>query len=100
MEKQKTLGVTEARFGLTLLICGLVAIGYIVLLRLGSSNDASVENRNDIEKSPRVAIRQTPDEEQPTVLPLKPEDATTTRPERSMLPTHGNDKNSADLQRR
>ena len=85
MEKQKTLGVTEARFGLTLLICGLVAIGYIVLLRLGGTSQASVEHRNDIDPSPRIA-RVQPEEEQPTVLPLTPEDATPPRPERSAAP--------------
>ena len=100
MEKQKTLGVTEARFGLTLLICGLVAIGYIVLLRLGSPSDTQVETRIDIEPSPRIALKSTPDEEQPTVLPLKPEVATPPRPERSMLPGNNDDKSSTDLQRR
>jgi hypothetical protein len=100
MEKQKTLGVTEARFGLTLLICGLVAIGYIVLLRTGITNDAAVEQRHDIELAPRIALKTTPDEEPPTVLPLKPEASFPPRPERSLLPKHGEDKNSTDLQRR
>lgn len=95
MEKQKVLGVTEARFGLTILICGLVAIGYIVLLRLSPSNDTSVEPRLD---TPRIASK--PDEDQLTVLPLKPEPTSPSQPERSMLPTPEDGKTSSDIQRR
>ena len=32
MDKERNLGVTEARFALTILTCLLVAIGYIALL--------------------------------------------------------------------
>lgn len=99
MEKERVLGVTEARFGLTILICGLVAIGYIVLLRLGSSNEASVELRHEIEPSQRLALK-TPDEDQPTVLPLKPETATPQHHERSLLPGRDDDKSSTEIQRR
>jgi hypothetical protein len=37
MEKERNLGVTEARFALTLLTCLLVAVGYVALLRLGGT---------------------------------------------------------------
>jgi hypothetical protein len=43
MEKERNLGVTEARFALTLLTCLLVAIGYVALLRLGASKETVVE---------------------------------------------------------
>ncbi|HEX4413344.1 MAG TPA: hypothetical protein VH107_06920 [Lacipirellulaceae bacterium] len=97
MEKQKVLGVTEARFGLTILICGLVAIGYIVLLRLSPSNDASVEPRLE---TPRIASKPAPDEDQLTVLPLRPEPAPPSQPERSMLPAPVDGKTSSNVQRR
>jgi hypothetical protein len=101
-KKEKTLGVTEARFGLTILICGLVAIGYIVLLRLGSTSEALVEHRQEIE--PRIASKPTPDEDQPTVLPIKPESsnpqARLQQPERSLLPSPDDGKSPAEVQRR
>ena len=42
MDEERNLGVTEARFALTLLTCLLVAIGYVALLRLGGTKDTSV----------------------------------------------------------
>jgi len=71
----RNLGVTEARFGLTLLICGLVAIGYIVLLRLGATNDIAVENRPDNGPPPIAQVQATPPEDEPRVLPIQTETA-------------------------
>jgi len=47
MEKERNLGVTEARFALTLLTCLLVAIGYVALLRLGPTRETTVESGSD-----------------------------------------------------
>jgi hypothetical protein len=77
MEKERNLGVTEARFALTLLTCLLVAIGYVALLRLGGSKDTTVEPGSDNIPPPGIAGPETPiqTEPQPIVLPLeKPED--------------------------
>src|SRR6476659_3298024 len=78
MEKERNLGVTEARFALTLLTCLLVAIGYVALLRLGGSKDPSGETSPDSASPPSIAgpdtlpIRVEP---APRVLPLdKPDD--------------------------
>ena len=75
MDQERNLGVTEARFGLTVLICLLVAIGYIVLLRLGNSGELPVEIRPGGESSGPIA-RDTPtpgNDHQPLVLPIEPE---------------------------
>ncbi len=41
MSDERNLGVTEARLGLTILSCLLVALGYFVLQRLGDSTESS-----------------------------------------------------------
>jgi hypothetical protein len=78
MEKERNLGVTEARFALTLLTCLLVAIGYVALLRLGGSKDTAVEPGSDDVPPPSIAgpeLPPPPSELPPIVLPLdKPED--------------------------
>jgi hypothetical protein len=78
MEKERNLGVTEARFALTLLTCLLVAIGYVALLRLGGSKDTTMDLSPDDGLSPSiVGPLTTPPkvEPEPRVLPLdKPED--------------------------
>lgn len=43
MDQDRNLGVTEARFALTIVICLLVAVGYVALLRFGGSGKATVE---------------------------------------------------------
>ncbi len=76
-EKKKNLGVTEARFGLTLLTCLLVAVGYVALLRLGGSKEAAVEIGPDDVSPPAIAGPTNPKdlEPPPRVLPIeKPED--------------------------
>jgi hypothetical protein len=91
MEKERNLGVTEARFALTLLTCLLVAIGYVALLRLGGSKDTAVEPGSDDVPPPGIAgpATTTPSviEPPPIVLPLeKPDDGqierTSQRPKR------------------
>lgn len=71
MKDERNRGVTEARFGLTVLICLLVAMGYIVLLRLGSPTDSTVEIRT----APPVAREETTplDPNEPQVLPIEPQ---------------------------
>src|SRR5215212_585713 len=77
MDKERNLGVTEARFALTLLTCLLVAIGYVALLRLGGSNDPSVDVSPD-DPAPSIvgpATLPIKSEPEPRVLPLdNPED--------------------------
>ena len=57
MEKERNLGVTEARFALTILTCLLVAIGYIALLKLGGKDPST-----DVgpEEAPSVDVAGTP----------------------------------------
>jgi hypothetical protein len=93
MGNEQNTGVTEARFALTLIICGLVAIGFIVLMRLdGGSNDSPTEVRADVVVPPTA-----PTEEPilPRVLPLDVPGATSTQ-EIATLPerTTGKDANS------
>jgi hypothetical protein len=77
MDKERNLGVTEARFALTLLTCLLVAIGYVALLRLGGSKDPSVDLSSEEASPPGIASPLTVPikvEPEPRVLPLeKPE---------------------------
>lgn len=40
-QERNNVGVNEARFALTLLTCLLVAIGYVLLLRLGGTRDTT-----------------------------------------------------------
>lgn len=68
MDQERNLGVTEARFALTLLTCFLVAIGYIALLRLGGSKDTAVEPGPD--DAPPSSIAPNDIEPQPLVLPI------------------------------
>lgn len=42
MNQDRNLGVTEARLGLTLLTCLLVALGYVILQRLGGTGEAPI----------------------------------------------------------
>jgi hypothetical protein len=92
----RNLGVTEARFGLTLLICGLVAIGYIVLLRLGTTNDVAVENRPDNGPPAIAHVQAPPPDDEPRVLPIQTE-ITAQRP--GTLPS-GDSTGPPALQRR
>jgi len=79
MDDDRTTGVTEARFALTLVICVLVAIGYVVLLRLGGgTSHSTIENRPDIVVLPSPP----PDiEDVPRVLPVDVPDGSGSRPQ-------------------
>jgi hypothetical protein len=95
MKDDRTTGVTEARFALTLVICVLVAIGYILLLRLGGGSDHSpIEVRPDVLAQPTLPKE---DPNRPRVLPVDEPGASgsspqeiATRPE----PTTGSNPNS------
>ena len=92
MDEERNLGVTEARFALTLLTCLLVAIGYVALLRLGGTKDTSADVSPDDASSPSLAGPTLPSptikfEPEPHVLPLeRPDDGqierTSQRPKR------------------
>ena len=41
MDDEKTSGVTESRFALTILICLLFAVGYVALLRLAGPKETA-----------------------------------------------------------
>lgn len=74
MDDEQNLGVTEARFALTILTCLLVAIGYIALLRLAGTKDPSIDVSPD-ENSAAVTEPVRPKESEPTlrVVPLDPD---------------------------
>jgi hypothetical protein len=65
MDEDRNTGVTEARFALTIVICLLVAIGYLMLARLGSSGESTIEVLPQAPQ-PQVAI----DDDQPQVLSI------------------------------
>jgi hypothetical protein len=78
MDDERNLGVTEARFALTILTCLLVAIGYIALLRLGGTKDNLEDINLEAAPPPIIAGPAIPLEEQPHVLLIeKPEDVRT-----------------------
>ena len=116
MDQDRNLGVTEARFGLTLLICFLVAVGYVVLLRLGGASESIIEVRPEGVLQDNVAHEATvPDKDNgplvlKTELPKASEERMSKRPARPES-THSEDKSappadpviptgSIDLQRR
>lgn len=91
MEKEGNLGVTEARFALTLLTCLLVAIGYVALLRLGGTKDPAADAGDD--KLPPIIAGPGPDtlpikvDPPPRVLPLDKPENIATRPSSDQPPT-------------
>lgn len=70
MEDTRT-PVTEARFALTILICVLVAVGYVVLLKLSGPNETPVEVQKPVAITPLDEIRN--DDTMPLVLPTDPQ---------------------------
>jgi hypothetical protein len=74
MDKERNLGVTEARFALTLLTCLLVAIGYVALLRLGGTKDSSLDVSAEDVSPPSIAGQTSPPtkaEPEPHVLQVE-----------------------------
>jgi hypothetical protein len=76
MEDTRT-PVTEARFALTLLICVLVAVGYVVLLRLSGPGDSPMEV-----SKPVTPLETEQDDTAPLVLPSDSQ-----KPQMSKRPT-------------
>lgn len=70
MKEDRTQGVTEARFALTLIICALVAAGYVVLFPLlgGGPSNSTTETRPE-----EIVVQTTQpiEEEGPRVLPVE-----------------------------
>lgn len=82
MEEERNLGVTDTRFALTILMCALVALGYIALLRLGAPKDSAGDS-DPVDSSPAIAVspplpKPSDTEPAPQVLPL--DDRTAKRP--------------------
>ena len=93
MDQERNLGVTEARFALTLLTCLLVAIGYVALLRIGG-NDSAAETGADDPSPPIVQLPSVPhvEEPPPRVLPIeKPDSPHGSLTDRSAAPTPSTD---------
>jgi hypothetical protein len=89
MDQERNLGVTEARFALTLLTCLLVAIGYVALLKIGG-NDSAAETGSDDASPPIAAAPAKPhvEEPPPRVLPIeKPDSPHGSLTDRSAAPT-------------
>lgn len=82
MNQERNLGVTEARFGLTIVICMLAAVGFFVLLRVGNTGEpTTVEFRTPpTQEEPRPAP-QVADNNQVQVLPVEPEPRIARRPD-------------------
>jgi hypothetical protein len=93
--------VTEARFALTILICVLVAVGYVVLLRLSGPGDSPME----VQKPVTPLETEQQDETAPLVLPTDPQQPQMTkRPTEPTTPSAHNfgvlPAGGSDLQRR
>ena len=52
MDDEKTSGVTESRFALTLLICLLFAVGYVALLRLAGPKETAPDTASETMSPP------------------------------------------------
>jgi hypothetical protein len=86
MDPERNIGVTETRFALTLLICLLVAVGYVVLLRLAGGEETALDADISVATQPPLAGDHRPVkiEEQPHVLTVEaPGPAATTASELS-----------------
>src|SRR5690349_15483965 len=65
MDEDRNTGVTEARFALTIVICLLVAIGYILLARLVGPGESTIEVLPSVPQ-PQIAVES--EDDQPQVL--------------------------------
>lgn len=73
MDQDRNLGVTEARFALTIVICLLVAAGYIALMRYGGTGSATVDDGGDgavVQIDPIPVDKDNSND--PEVLPVDP----------------------------
>jgi hypothetical protein len=76
MNHERNLGVTEAGLGLAVLLCVLLAVGYMILHHLGGTGGApAVEVRPDLVAEPQTdPAAKTDAEEQPQVLTIESSD--------------------------
>ena len=78
MDRERNLGVTEAGLGLTLVICLLLALGYLTLHYLGGTGPTpTVEIRRGYAAGPAAAPNAASpegDDEQPQVLTIESND--------------------------
>lgn len=82
MDQERNLGVTEARFGLTIVICLLAAVGFFILLRVGNTGEpTAVEFRNLPAQPESQPAPQVADNNQVQVLPIEPEPRIARRPD-------------------
>jgi hypothetical protein len=78
MNHERGLDVTEARRGLTFVICLLVVLGYMILHYLGGTRQApTVEVRTSVVAEPPISPRaESPElDDQPRVLTIESSDA-------------------------
>jgi hypothetical protein len=73
MHDQRSLDVTQSRIGLSLLICLLLAVGYMIVERLvGSGQAPPVEIRAGFHTEPPTAAGHSPvEDQQPQVLAIE-----------------------------
>jgi hypothetical protein len=72
MNQARSIGVAEARFGLTVLTCLLVVLGYVVLQRLGGTGQTVlVETRPLNTVEPITAPPKLERPEQPEVIKVE-----------------------------
>jgi hypothetical protein len=90
MDDEKSSGVTESRFALTLLICLLFAVGYVALLRLAGPKetipDVATETMSPPPAGPGATTPPPEAEPQPHVLEVVK--STDSQNEISQRPTH------------
>ena len=82
IDQDRNLGVTEARFGLTLLILLLGAVGFVVLMRLGGASGQTAEigpAEEVVQGGPHDVTTPERVEQQPQVLPIEPQEVRDTR---------------------
>jgi len=97
MDQDQNLGVTEARFALTIVICLLVAVGYVALMRLGGGSEPVVDEGPDSGAQVQIApIDPTPPDNanDPEVLPVIP--MISTRPDAVRPPALEIQRNGSD----
>jgi hypothetical protein len=85
MDEDRNSGVTEARFALTIVICLLVAIGYILLARVGGWGESTIEV---LPQAPQPQVAIDVEDDEPQVLTADTGDDLTRPPhvaERSVL---------------
>lgn len=89
MDDEKSSGVTESRFALTLLICLLFAVGYVALLRLAGPKETTPDVATQTMSLPLAGPAATaPPEAEPQPHVLEVVKSTDSQNEISQRPTH------------